>query len=140
MSQFFLSFPDEAEAIRQLEVFRGRDEGDNDIWLTGSHDHALYIVGDVYIAPATTKYGTQDFPALKAETLAKVSVEESKKAALLADKAGKVSADELKDIQDAPIMVKSAGFHVNLICPDEMLPEGARAYLVTPKFPKVVWG
>lgn len=140
MSTVFLSFPDEAEAIKQLEQWRSQDEEGNEVWLTSSHEHALYVVGDIYIAPATTKSGKQDFPALKAEIVAKVAVEESKKAAAItsAELSG-VSAEELQVLQEAPIMVKSDGFHINLICSDEMLSEEARIFLVFPKFPKVVW-
>lgn len=139
MNQYFLSFPDEAEAIKQLAKWRGKDEEDNDIWLTGSQDHALYVVGDIFILPDTTKYGETDFPALKAEIVVKISIEEAKKAALVANKIGKVSAEELQAIQDTPVMVKSTGFHVNLTCADKDLPEEVKPYLVNPQFPKVVW-
>lgn len=140
MSNFFLSFPDEAEAIKRLEQWRSQDEEGNDVWLTSSHEHAFHVVGDIYITPATTKSGEQDFPALKAEIVAKVAIEESKKAAAIASaELADVPAEELQVLQEAPIMVKSDGFHINLICPDEMLSEGARAFLVFPKFPKVVW-
>lgn len=139
MNQYFLSFPDEAEAIKQLAKWRGKDEEGNDIWLTSGHDHALYVVGDIFIFPDTPKYGEADFPALKPEIAAKVSMARAELAAavVMAEPLEGAAAIEAVDI---PVMVKSDGFHVNLICAEKDFPESAAAYLVTPSFPKVVWG
>lgn len=40
-----LKFPDEATAIEVLSDFRGIDEEGDEMWLTGSHIHALLPVG-----------------------------------------------------------------------------------------------
>lgn len=41
----FLKFPDEQTAIDVLAQFRSTDEQGNPIWITGSHEHALDVVG-----------------------------------------------------------------------------------------------
>lgn len=43
----FLKFPDEQTAIDVLAQFRSTDEEGNPIWVTGSHEHALDIVGEI---------------------------------------------------------------------------------------------
>jgi len=39
---YFLKFPDEATAIEVLALYRA-----DDAWITGSHEHALDIVGTI---------------------------------------------------------------------------------------------
>jgi len=48
MSAHYLKFDDEADAIAILAAYRGKDDNETDIWLTGSANYALYIVGTIY--------------------------------------------------------------------------------------------
>lgn len=48
MHKLYLKFADEAEAIAVLAGYRGTDEAGKAIWLTGSHEHALDLVGTIY--------------------------------------------------------------------------------------------
>ena len=48
MNTLYLKFTDEADAIAVLEDYRGTDEAGNAIWLTGSNEHALDVVGTIY--------------------------------------------------------------------------------------------
>ena len=48
MTTIFFKFPDEAEAIKALSQFRGKDENGKDMWIMSSHEHALDIVGTIY--------------------------------------------------------------------------------------------
>lgn len=50
MTPYFLRFTDEAEAIAQLDAFRGTDQDGNPQWITGSHTHALAVIGTIYKA------------------------------------------------------------------------------------------
>lgn len=43
--RYCLKFPDEATAIEMLSQFRGKNENDEDVWITGSHEHALDVIG-----------------------------------------------------------------------------------------------
>lgn len=48
MTTIYFKFPDEAEAIKSLAQFRGKDEVGKDVWITSSHEHFLSIVGTIY--------------------------------------------------------------------------------------------
>ena len=112
MSQYYLKFPDEQTAIEFLEKYRGVDEDGNEIWITGSHDHALVVLGTLYIFPDTLFYGEEEYPPLPPEVVALAMGD--------------------------PLMVASDGFHVNLIA--EELPAGMHlGYVAIPEFPKNVW-
>ena len=126
MNQYQFSFPDEVAAIKYLEKYRGVDQDGKDIWLTGSHEHALAVLGDLYILPDTLKYGDQDYDALDAKTQAAATIARAE----IAAKPG-LAKDK------PPPMVKSDGYHVNLIA-EEITPE-LEQFLTFPKFPKNVW-
>lgn len=143
MNQFFLNFPDEATAISILSKYRRLDQEGNPIWLISGQDHAMWIIGTIYIAPDTPMYGERIFPALSAAIEAKVAVARAELAAsiLVEQPVEEVPVGEVVpvDLVEPQLMIPSDGFHVNLICADEDLPEEARVYLVNPQFPKVVW-
>ena len=48
MHTLYLKFADEAEAIAVLADYRGTDDAGKAIWRTGSHEHALDVVGTIY--------------------------------------------------------------------------------------------
>ena len=48
MKTHFLKFVDEAQAIEQLDAFRGIDESGAPMWVQASVTHALDVVGTIY--------------------------------------------------------------------------------------------
>lgn len=64
----YLKFASEDEAIATLAQFRGQDQDGNEVWITGSHTHALDIVGTIYkptgVMLPSTDPDMPDFPEM----------------------------------------------------------------------------
>lgn len=48
MKDLCLKFADEAEAVKVLAQYRATDEHGQPFWVTGSHAHALDVIGSIY--------------------------------------------------------------------------------------------
>ena len=48
MTDLYLRTTDEQELIDSLSFARGVDEDDDGIWITGSHNYSLDIIGNLY--------------------------------------------------------------------------------------------
>lgn len=138
---YYLRFTDEAEATEKLSKWRGFDDEGNPIWITSSSSHALYVAGVLNIVPSVTKYGEKTFPELSPEISAKVSLAESRLSARPVLEMVETPVEGvLADVVEIPLSVSSDGFHINLICAEEEFPVEALPFIVTPDFPKVIWG